>query len=47
MSCFIAKEKISEALRMNVPTAALNDIAIGSQVLVYREKPENRMDRTA
>ena len=42
MSCVIAKEKISKALRMNVPTAALNDIAIGSQVLVYREKPENR-----
>ena len=38
----IAKDRVTRALRINVPSAALTDIPIGSRVLVFREKPENK-----
>ena len=41
MAAAIAKERLSSAIRANVPAAAMKDIKIGSDVLVYREKPED------
>ena len=42
MTRIIAKERIPRALRTNVPSAAHTDIPIGSRVLIFREKPENK-----
>ena len=42
MASVMAKERMSKAVRMNVPSAADNDIAIGTRVLLYREKPEDQ-----
>ncbi|CDF36525.1 unnamed protein product [Chondrus crispus] len=42
MASFMAKERISRAVRMKVPSEADNDIVIGSRVLIYREKPEDQ-----
>lgn len=42
MTAVMAKSKLSTVLRSNIPAAALSDITIGSEVLVYREKPENK-----
>ena len=40
MARAIAKERVSKALRMNVLSKTLTDLAIGSQVLAYREQME-------
>ena len=42
MTGVIAKERVTRALRMKVPAEALTDIPIVSQVLLFREKPENK-----
>ncbi|CDF36767.1 unnamed protein product [Chondrus crispus] len=42
MASVMAKERLSRAVRMNVPSAADKDIVIGSRVLLYREKPEDQ-----
>ena len=42
MASVMGKERISKAVRMNVPSAADTDIVIGSRVLLYREKPEDQ-----
>ena len=42
----MAKERISKAVRMNVPSAEDNDIVFGSCVLLYREKPEDQWTGT-
>ena len=39
------KERIPKFVRMKVPSAAENDIVIGSRVLLCREKPENQWTR--
>lgn len=39
----MAKAKLSTALSLNVPTAADKDIRILYNVLIYREKPENKL----
>ena len=42
MASVMAKERISKAVRLNVPPAAENDIEVVSRALVYREKPEDQ-----
>ena len=42
MTRIITKERITMASRTNVPSAAHTDIPIGSRVLIFREKPENK-----
>ena len=42
MFASIAKERLNTAIRTNVPSAAIKDIEVGAEVLVYREKPENK-----
>ena len=42
MTRIIAKERITRALRMNVPSAAQSEILIGSRVSISWEKPENK-----
>ena len=42
MTKVMAKERVTRALRMNAPAAALTDTPIGSHGLVFREKPENK-----
>ena len=39
MSTIIAKDRLSTAIRTNVPSAAMKDIEVGNCVLLYREKP--------
>lgn len=41
MATITAKSRIDTARRMNVPAASGSDLAIGMEVLVYREKPED------
>ena len=41
MAAVIAREHLNTATRANVPVAAMKDIMVGADVLVYREKPEN------
>ena len=42
MSASIAKERLNTSIRTNVPSAAMKDIDVGAEVLVYREKPEKK-----
>ena len=42
MTAVIAKDRLSRAIRANISAAAMNDIKVGFDVLVYREKPEDK-----
>ena len=42
MSAVIAEDRLITAISTNVPSAAMKDIKVGNNVLVYREKPENK-----
>lgn len=42
MTAFIAKDRLSTAIRANVPAAAMKNIKVGSDILVYRENPEDK-----
>ena len=37
----IARQRLASALRLNVPAATDRDIAIGSDALLYKERPRN------
>ena len=37
----IARQRLTTSLKMNVSTAADHDISIGSDVLLYKERPRN------
>ena len=41
MAKFIARQILSNAIRRNVPRAADQETVVGSDVLVYKERPSN------
>ena len=46
MSASIDKERLNTSIRTNVPSAAMKDIEVGAEILVYREKPEKKWTGT-
>lgn len=45
MAAVIAKEVLSTAIRANVPAETMRNIKVGSDVLGFREKPEDKCIR--